>query len=244
MIFFIGIVLIFTVLSIVLHDNPTESYIICDSKDESNNGQCVPNPEQYCVDWCDVEELYDFGCDPPTLNFINRTTNLFDETFDGTYYLDWIGLPDSISEERFEWCLDFIYEKRISSSSESLNKKWGELYLEYQLLKKFFSDNPNNMTAIERMAEIDDETMHIVTILSERGFTIEVPGRNNGNAISDDQKYDALNSKGCPQFCSKKVADNVFSFCGGDGFYSEGYMFTNNSTHYFDHNECKWTDIQ
>ncbi len=63
----------------------------------------------------------------------------------------------------------------INEDSESLNKKWGKLYLEYQSLKKSFSDNPNNMTTIERMAEIDGETMRIATILSEREFTIDVP---------------------------------------------------------------------
>lgn len=74
----------------------------------------------------------------------------------------------------------------INEDSESLNKKWGELYLEYQLLKESFSDYPNNMTTIERMAEIDDETMRIATILSEREFTIDVPGMSIRNVTFGD----------------------------------------------------------
>ncbi len=241
----IGIIAVFTAFVIVVYDSSTESYTVCDSKDKSVNGECMLNPEQYCTDWCDVQELYDLGCTLPILNFITRASNLFDDSFDdGVYYRNFIGLPDGMSKEKFDWCLDFIHEKRISDGSESLNKKWGELYLEYQLLKESFSDYPNNMTIIERMAEIDDETMRIATILSEREFTIDVPGMSHGNVIFDDLEHDALNSKGCPQFCSEKVADNVFSFCGADGFYSEKYMFTNNSTHYFDHDECKWTDVK
>ena len=73
---------------------------------------------------------------------------------------------------------ELIRESESIPDSESLNKKWGELYLEYQSLKKSFSDHPNNMTVIERMVEIDDETMRIATILSEREFTIDVPKRD------------------------------------------------------------------
>lgn len=125
---------------------------------------------EYCQDWCDIEELSKIGCNTEVIDFINRATNIFDENFDNSYFfLNWIGLPDSISQEKFDECLDIIREKRVESLENT-----------------------------------------------------------------------DLNSKGCPLFCSKKVADNVFSFCGGDGFYSEKYMFTKNSTHHFDHNECEW----
>jgi hypothetical protein len=86
-----------------------------------------------------------------------------------------------------EW--ELLDQNKIEKDSESLNKKWGELYIEYQLLKESFLDYPNNMTTIERMAEIDDETMRIATILSEREFTIDVPGMSNGNVTFDDPVY-------------------------------------------------------
>jgi len=79
-----------------------------------------------------------------------------------------------------------ISDEQEHENSESLNKKWGELYLESQLLKESFSDYPNNMTTIERMAEIFDETKRIATILSEREFTIDVPGMSIRNVTFDD----------------------------------------------------------
>jgi len=73
--------------------------------------------------------------------------------------------------------------------SESLNKKWGELYLEYQLLKESLYTDSTNMTTIERMAEIDDETMLIAAFLSEREFTIDIPEMSIRNVTFDDSDY-------------------------------------------------------
>ena len=69
--------------------------------------------EDYCQEWCDNDELYQMGCDQPILAHITKYSNLLDEEFDGTYSLDWIGLPDGMSKEKLEECVDFIYEKRI-----------------------------------------------------------------------------------------------------------------------------------
>ncbi len=103
----------------------------------------------------------------------------------------------------------------INEDSESLNKKWGELYLEYQLLKESFSDYLNNMTTIERMAEIDDETMRIATILSEREFTIDIPEINIRNVTFGDPVYPVPDGEidSEPEFeVQREIAKQIYKF--------------------------------
>jgi len=114
--FLISIIVIISVSIVIVYGiSTTESYIDCDSKYDAIDGQCVLKPEQYCKDWCDLQELSNLGCTKPILNFINRATNLFDENFDSVFYRNFVGLPDSMSKEKFEECLDFVYEKRTKS---------------------------------------------------------------------------------------------------------------------------------
>ena len=68
--------------------------------------------EDYCGDWCNQQEFEDLGCNQLLLAHINRDTNLLDENFDETYVHNFIGLPDGVSEEQFEKCVDIILEKR------------------------------------------------------------------------------------------------------------------------------------
>ena len=78
--------------------------------------------EDYCGEWCDQSELYDLGCNSSILAHLAKYSNLLDEDFDGSFYIDLIGLPDGVYAEKFEWCADFIYEKRISYE---FDKTWG-----------------------------------------------------------------------------------------------------------------------
>ena len=76
--------------------------------------------ENYCNDWCDQKELENIGCGKPILDHLAKYSTLFDEEFDGTYFIDAIGLPDGITQEKFEECVDTIYQLRISSHFEKL----------------------------------------------------------------------------------------------------------------------------
>lgn len=77
--------------------------------------------EDYCSEWCDQNELYSLGCDKPILQHLIKYSNLLDEEFDGVYGIEDIGLPDGISQEKFEECVDIIYEKRTSMELENEN---------------------------------------------------------------------------------------------------------------------------
>jgi len=72
--------------------------------------------EDYCHEWCDNDELYQMGCDQPILTHLTKHSNLLDEEFNGTFNIDLIGLPDGVSTEKFEECVDIIYEKRLDES--------------------------------------------------------------------------------------------------------------------------------
>ena len=68
--------------------------------------------EDYCNEWCDQKELYRLGCSTSILAHLANYSNLLDEGFDGVYVINDVGLPDGISTEKFEECIDIIFEKR------------------------------------------------------------------------------------------------------------------------------------
>ena len=69
--------------------------------------------EDYCQEWCDQNGLYNLGCEQPILAHLTKYSNLLDEEFNGNYGIEDIGLPDVVSIEKFDECVDFILEKRI-----------------------------------------------------------------------------------------------------------------------------------
>jgi len=60
-----------------------------------------------------IDELVDLGCTEPAINHLSRYSNLLDDSFDGTYSLDWISLPDDLSQVELDKCVKIILEKRI-----------------------------------------------------------------------------------------------------------------------------------
>ncbi len=71
--------------------------------------------EDYCHEWCDLEELYSLGCDQLILAHLTKYSNLLDEEFAGMFFIEWVSLPEGVSVEKFDECVDFISEKRIIS---------------------------------------------------------------------------------------------------------------------------------
>ena len=118
----IGIVIVAVSLSYyVIYDSSTTVFVSCDPRYGQIDGKCVLlKPEQYCTDWCDLQELSSLGCNQLVLDYIYRYTNLFDEKFDGVYYRNFVGLPDGVSNEKLQECTDFIREKRTSTELENL----------------------------------------------------------------------------------------------------------------------------
>lgn len=59
-----------------------------------------------------LEKFEEIGCTKPMLEHLYKYSNILDFESDGAYYLDWIGLPDGMSQEKFDECWDAISEKR------------------------------------------------------------------------------------------------------------------------------------
>jgi len=78
--------------------------------------------EDYCHEWCANDELYQMGCDQPILAHLTKHSNLLDEEFHGKYVIEDEGLPDGVSTEKFQECVDYIYEKRILMEPERLDQ--------------------------------------------------------------------------------------------------------------------------
>ena len=52
------------------------------------------------------------NCDYDELVFINKTSTILDEPWDGQYVTNFLGLPDDLMMEDVEKCMDDITEKR------------------------------------------------------------------------------------------------------------------------------------
>jgi hypothetical protein len=74
--------------------------------------------EDYCGDMCDQNELYSLGCDNQILAHLTKYSNLLDEEFAGVYGIEDIGLPEGVSQEKFEECVEIIYEMRLPSHKD------------------------------------------------------------------------------------------------------------------------------
>lgn len=61
-----------------------------------------------------IDELVDLGCTDPAINHAFRYSNLLDDSFDGTYYIDAIGYPYDLTQVDFDKCVKIILEKRTS----------------------------------------------------------------------------------------------------------------------------------
>jgi hypothetical protein len=116
-----------------ISDSSTDVFISCTHKYEKVGDKCIQlKPEQYCKDWCDLEELSELGCTELALDHVFMATNLFDEDFGDFYYRNLVGLPNGLSEEEFETCADIIKEKRVEYEPKKLWKStddWNSLRL-------------------------------------------------------------------------------------------------------------------
>ena len=83
---------------------------ICFVVDRSTSGE---TGSAVTMDTCfTLNQFEEMGCTKPMLEHILRYSNLLDYEVNGLVYLDWAGLPNVISQEKFDECFDAISEKR------------------------------------------------------------------------------------------------------------------------------------
>ena len=73
-------------------------------------------PIEKCIP---LRHLNEVGCSSPILEHISRYTNTLDKEFDGILFREFIGLPEGISEEQYENCLEFLHERRTKPFDET-----------------------------------------------------------------------------------------------------------------------------
>ena len=66
-------------------------------------------------------ELVDLGCTEPAINHVSRHSNLLDDSFDGTYFINAIGLTYNLSQVEFDKCVKIILEQKNSTELENEN---------------------------------------------------------------------------------------------------------------------------
>ena len=96
------VTLIGTVLALSALSLP---FIISETSPKSEI-QKIPNLEL-------IDELVDLGCTESAINHVFRYSNLLDDSFDGSYFIEWIRLPDDLPQVKFDKCVKIILEKRI-----------------------------------------------------------------------------------------------------------------------------------
>lgn len=60
-------------------------------------------------------------CTDDIMIHLTKFSNLFDKGFDGSYEIHHEGLPNGVTQEKFQECVDFIYEKQILMKLENKN---------------------------------------------------------------------------------------------------------------------------
>jgi len=60
-----------------------------------------------------LSDFEDIGCENQTLDHLYRYSNLFDKEFDGNYVIATIGLPEGMTPEKLQECVNVILEKRL-----------------------------------------------------------------------------------------------------------------------------------
>ncbi|GEM_PF-5519004 len=64
------------------------------------------------VDHNDLQSWLSNNCDYNELVFINKASTILDEPYDGQYMTNFIGVPDDLTIEDVEKCMNDITEKR------------------------------------------------------------------------------------------------------------------------------------
>jgi len=73
-----------------------------------------------------IGTLLEFGCSELAINYLMDSSNLLDEEFDGVYMQNFMGLPDGLSDEDFDKCLEiaiFIRENNVTRSADEQLQK-------------------------------------------------------------------------------------------------------------------------
>lgn len=93
---------------------------ICFVADRTTSGE---KGSAVTMDACiSLEAFEEMGCTKSILEHILKHSNLLDYEGSEPYYLEWVGLPSEVSQEKFDECFDAILEKRPLLDSRQIDE--------------------------------------------------------------------------------------------------------------------------
>ena len=93
---------------------------VCFTVDRATSGQADGAIEMgACYPLSNFESM---GCTKSMLDHLYEYSNVLSPEYNGAIYLDFIGLPDGMSQEKFDECFENLNEFRMSLHSESLSE--------------------------------------------------------------------------------------------------------------------------
>lgn len=194
------------------------------------------------IDTClTLDQFEDMGCTKPMLEHILRYSNLLDYEVDGHVYLDWAGLPDGISNEKFQECFDTVSEKRILIEPEEFSFCGADGFDS--------KGNPNtdnsthhwdgNECTWMKIVSFDDPVYSIPFGLTQEqldGYPVVDPiyvkNPNNPEELILD-------------IDSMQLIQKILKDCGPPKYKGFAYgLEYSNGTHVIDNNTCEWRKIK
>jgi len=194
-----------------------------------------------------LSEFENMGCTRPMLEHLYKYSNILDEEFDGLFYIEWVSLPDEVSEEQFEECVDIIHEKRLSADLSSLTYKDFGISSSEPVYPIEVSTDEQLQRVLDKCeykrkkvsGEIPSFTSDGTPILS----TLSLLSWNNSTHYNDNNicyfqplkehlEYDLLG--GVLEYCNSSK---------GAGWNNPFEVWFANETHYIDSDICLWQKL-
>ena len=123
-----------------------------------------------------LKQFEDMGCTKLMLEHLLEYSNLLDYSLDGPVYLEWVGLPNGVSQEKFDECFDAILEKRnLLKPEPEILKKARDLGID------------NTMEAVDSEELSLDEKRQYVKARYEEDGPVSTPSLNI--RIKDFSRY-------------------------------------------------------
>ena len=83
---------------------------------------CFDSSDEEPLEICySLDELGTYGCSIPLLEHLAQYSNLLDADDPEMFYIEWPSLPNNISEEDYDACIEFLNSVRLPLKQENEN---------------------------------------------------------------------------------------------------------------------------
>ena len=171
----------------------------------------IVEPGEKCIP---LRHLNEIGCSSQILEHLSEYTNILDDEFDGILMRDLIGLPDGITEEQYENCLEFLHERRtkpMDETSESMSSALSSFFsglhgTEKLLVQKNIDYLPNTLVVTGGPAFQGDPGCGAVIDVDDVTHWFEIDSISNPQQmtlLSENPHPCKVNTTSC--FCNAQI---------------------------------------